>query len=188
MAVLRGFIPWIAYAVIANWGWQWGALAGLIAGVALLLADRRSGVRADAQILEISGALFFALLTVAAFARPDSGIDEYDGALAFGWLAVTAWFSLVVRRPFTEGIAKREVAEEHWGSPVFRRINVVITLVWAASFTAVCAALTTSYLLQLSDVVDTVAQVAGFVVPITFTNWYKEAAAGRARAQHIAAG
>lgn len=179
MTYLRGFIPWIAYGVVAGFtDWRWGALTALVISVALILLDRRSGVRVDAQILEISAAVFFAVLTVVAFIAPHSGVDAYDSCLAFGWLALTSWFSLALRRPFTEGIAKREVPQEHWGSPLFKRINVVITLAWAIAFTVTCVVLTVVYLLELPDTIDIIAQVAGFVIPVVFTNWYRERVAG----------
>jgi hypothetical protein len=50
-------------------------------------------------------------------------------------LGVIAWASLAIRRPFTLGIAKQSTPGELWGRPEFLRVNVIITLVWAVSFT-----------------------------------------------------
>ncbi|NMN99886.1 hypothetical protein HH308_01495 [Gordonia sp. TBRC 11910] len=182
MTYLRGFIPWIAYGVVAGFAdWRWGALSAFVLSVVLILIDRRSGMKVDAQILEISAAVFFAVLTAVAFIAPHSGVEDYDSCLAFGWLALTSWLSLALRMPFTEGIAKREVPQEYWNSPRFKRVNVVITAAWALAFTVTCAVVTVVYLLGLDDSLDIAAQVAGFVVPVMFTNWYRQRAVGAAQ-------
>src|SRR5689334_21305535 len=87
MNYLRGFIPWIAFAAVSAAGWQWGALTGLVLGIWLLIQDRKAGVAAESQILEFSTIAFFAVLSVIAFSRPDSGLEDYSGALSLGWLA-----------------------------------------------------------------------------------------------------
>lgn len=184
MNYLRGFIPWIAFAAVSAVGWQWGALTGLVLGVWLLIQDHRAGIAADSQILEFSTIAFFAVLSGVAFANPDSRLEDYSGALSLGWLAVTAWATLAVRRPFTTGIAKRQAPPEVWNSPVFRRVNVVITAAWAAAFTVTAAVLIPVYHADLGSGVSIPVQVAGFVVPALFTARYPD----RVRARFGAAG
>lgn len=174
MNYLRGFIPWIAFAAVSSAGWQWGALTGLVLGIWLLIQDRKAGIAAESQILEFSTIAFFAVLSVVAFSRPDSGLEDYSGALSLGWLAVTAWATLAVRRPFTTGIAKRQAPPEVWNSPVFLRINVVLTAVWAAAFTVTAAVLIPIYAADLGSGVSIPVQVAGFVVPALFTARYPD--------------
>ncbi|MEC4018640.1 hypothetical protein [Streptomyces sp. H27-D2] len=174
MNYLRGFIPWIAFAVVSSAGWQWGAVTALVLGGWLLVQDHRAGAAADSQILERSTVVFFAALTVLAFARPHSGLEHFDGAMALGWLALTAWATLAVGRPFTTGIARRQAPEEVWKSPVFLRINVVITAVWAAAFTLTAFALTAIDAADLGSLASIPVQVAGFVFPALFTARYPD--------------
>ncbi|MET7699342.1 hypothetical protein [Streptomyces sp. NPDC005485] len=176
MNYLRGFIPWIAFAVVSSAGWQWGALTGLALGAWLLFKDHQAGEAAGAKILEISTVVYFAALTAFAFARPDSGLQDYSGTLSFGWLAVTAWATLAVGRPFTTGIARKQAPREVWDTPLFRRINVVITAFWAASFTVTAAALAAVYAGDLGSGVSIPVQVAGFAVAASFTARYPERA------------
>ena len=179
MSYVRGFAPWIAFAFVSMLSWQWGALAGLVLGGWLLVQYRREGVAADALILEASTVLFFAVLTAYAFARPDSGLKEYGGALSMGWLAVTAWATLAVGHPFTTGIARRQAPREVWHTTVFRKINVVITSVWAVAFTLTAAALAASVAAGLDAWVPLAVQAAGFVLPVLFTARYPERAKAR---------
>lgn len=181
MTILRGFAPWIVYAVIAgisDTSWRWAAVAAVVTGLGLILDDRRRGIAPDAQLLEISAVVFFVIVAVVGFVTSNSTFHEYDSALAFGWLALTAWGSLLIGRPFTEGIAKREVPQQYWGSDKFRRINRVITGAWALAFTLTAIAVWVIYRQAVGDTYDAIAQVLGFIAPISFTNWYKSRAAG----------
>ncbi|GAB19101.1 hypothetical protein GOEFS_075_00220 [Gordonia effusa NBRC 100432] len=181
MTYLRGFIPWIAYGIVAaSVDWRWGAFTALAVSVFLTILDRRSGAKVDAQILEVSAAVFFAVLTVVAFLAEDSSIHEYDSSLSFGWLALTAWVSLVIGKPFTEGIARREVPEKYWHTERFKRINIVITAAWAIAFTVTCAAVTLIFFLDGGQTVEIVVQAAGFVLPVVFTRWYRSKVAATA--------
>lgn len=181
MNYLRGFIPWLVYAAVSTAGWQWGALAGLAVAVALLIADRAAGLSLEYRVLEYGTIVFFTALTALAFARPDSGLKMYGSALSMGWLALIAWVSIAVRRPFTMGIARRMAPPEVWHTPLFRRINVVLTAAWALSFTVTAIAQAAASVYGWPVVVSVLIQVAGFVLPVRFTAAYPE----RARANFV---
>ncbi len=183
MNYLRSFFPWIAFAVVSAAGWQWGAVVALVVAVVLLVQDVKAGRTAESLILEGSTAVFFAGLTAVAFALPHSGLQHYSGALSLGWLALTAWATLLVGRPFTTGIAKRQAPPEVWETPLFRRINVVVTSAWAAAFTVTAVALTAVYAAGLGSGVSIPVQIAGFYLPVVFTARYPERARAR-MAQH----
>src|ERR1700754_4653524 len=70
MYYVRGFIPWIASGVISSFDLRWGALAGLLTGLLLLLQDRRRGVPTDSEVLEISSIGYFAVMGLLALAAP----------------------------------------------------------------------------------------------------------------------
>ncbi|MYV91724.1 hypothetical protein [Streptomyces sp. SID1034] len=176
MNYLRGFIPWIVFAAVGSAHWQWGALAALVAGGYLFAMDRKRGLSADALLLEQSTIAFFGVLSVIAFAAPDSALRGYGGALATGWLALTAWATLAVRKPFTTGIAKRQAPREVWTNPVFLRINVVLTSVWALAFTLTATALAVIDAESLGTTASIAVQVAGFAIPAIVTAQYPERA------------
>jgi hypothetical protein len=87
---------------------------------------------------------------------------------------VTAWATLAVRRPFTLGIARRQAPREVWESPIFVRVNVVLTTVWAAAFTVTAAALAAISAAGLGAGASVPVQVAGFVLPALFTARYPD--------------
>lgn len=179
MNYLRGFIPWLVFAGVSSAGWQWGALAGLVTAVVLLLADRAAGLALEHRLLEYGTIVFFAALGILAFTQPDSGLKSYGSALSMGWLALIAWVSIAVRRPFTLGFARRMAPPEVWDTPLFRRINVVLTAAWASSFTLTAIAQAAISALGWSVVVSILIQLAGFILPVRFTAAYPERARAR---------
>ena len=171
---LLGFLPWIAYAVLANGDtWRYGAIAALVLGLGVILLGRKDGKKVDQMVIEISAVVFFALVTVLSIIDPHSPLRLYSPALVNGWLALTAWGSLAVRAPFTLGIARSVTPEELWRTPGFYRVNAIITSVWATAFTlsAVTIALVLHAHPQGSLWVIPIS-VLSFVLPAVFTARY----------------
>jgi hypothetical protein len=184
VSYLRTFLPWIVYAVLAGnsaSGQQRGTLAALAVTVLVIAYKVRAGSTYDALIIELGSAVFFAALAVLAFAGPHSSLLRYSTALSSTALAVIAWGSLAIRRPFTLGIAKQETPREFWDQPLFIRTNVIITMVWAMSFTIGALILAAVVHAGGDVIVRTVVQVLGFVIPMVFTVRYVAIVKGRAQ-------
>lgn len=181
-----GFVPWIAYAVIATSDeWRWGAIAGLVIAVVLVIVNKARRKGWDQMVIETSAVVFFALLTAYSLIQPDSEFTKYGPALVDVWLAITAWGSLAVRKPFTLPIARTMAPEEVWHLPLFYRMNAIITGVWAASFTlsAIALGAVLAAGLHVTALVVTV-KVASIVIPVIFTIRYPQVV--RARAERTA--
>ncbi|MFG1643008.1 hypothetical protein ACGFMK_22175 [Amycolatopsis sp. NPDC049252] len=183
---LKSFVPWIAFAIVATqFDWRWSGLTGLVLAAALLVLARRDGRKADTLIIEWSALAFFVLLTAVAFGFPASPLKTYTGALTDAWLALTAWGSILLRHPFTLGIARTMTPPELWDNPVFKRVNLVITLVWAASFTITgLAGIALLNFAPHATAALIALKVLGFAVPVAFTIRYPRIV--RARAQKAA--
>lgn len=182
MNYLRSFAPWIVYAVVGTQvDWRYSALVGLALAAVIVLWERRENVPPDAMVIELSAGLFFVLLSIFAFASPDSPLRDQVVTMSSAWLALTAWGSLAVRKPFTLGIGRRMVEPEIAADPLFRRTNVVITAVWATAFTAEAIAmgilLTTA---PHATAAAIVIKIAAFAVPVTFTIRYSNVVRARA--------
>ncbi len=179
------FLPWIILAVVSGFNAQAGAAAGLVAAVVLLAADLRRGRRWDGLVLEISTTIFLAGFTGLVLAAPHAAIVHYGASLSIGWLALTAWVSIAVGVPFTEGIGRRQVSEEIARTELFHRIAVVLTSVWAAAFTvsATCLGIVQHFAPHQTGLLILV-KVACFLVPAWFTRWYPEVAQKRYFEEH----
>jgi hypothetical protein len=182
---LLTFAPWIVYALISGDSPSsklWGALGGFVVSVVVLAAALGRGSRPDALIIEIGSGVFFAALAVVALFFPGSALLDYATALSSAALAVIAWVSLAIRRPFTLGIAKRSTPSTAWDRPLFRRTNVIITTVWACCFTLSALALAVVVREGGSTPARAVVQTIAFAVPMVFTIWYANAVRARAAA------
>lgn len=58
----------------------------------------------------------------------------WAGEITNGLLALYALATLAIRRPFTIAYARDTVDREHWGSPLFIRVNYILSAVWAGAF------------------------------------------------------
>jgi hypothetical protein len=84
-----------------------------------------------------------------------------------------------VRRPFTLSIARTQVPERYWREPRFIHVNMVITGIWAAAFTAsaIASALVIGFA-NAATVPMVAIQILAFVIPLVAGTRY----ANRARA------
>ncbi|MFJ6081428.1 hypothetical protein ACIQI8_08490 [Streptomyces sp. NPDC092369] len=172
MSYLRGFTPWIAAGVVSAFDWRWGAVAGFVTGVLLLLQDRSRGVALDAMVLEISTIVYFVIIGSIAFSSPDSSVQDHSDVLSFVWLALTAWGSMAIKSPFTMGIARRQTPEEYWNTPGFLAVNNHITAAWGAGFTFIAVSLAIGDATDAPAWVGITAHVVGLVAPAVFTSIY----------------
>ncbi|MEU9454472.1 hypothetical protein [Streptomyces sp. NPDC048277] len=183
MGYFRGFIPWIVAGFVSGFvDWRWGAVSGFASGLLLLLQDRRRGVDLDALILEASTIVYFVVVGTVAVARPNASLSHHTDVLSFAWLAVTAWGTLAIRRPFTLGIAKRQTPREFWDMPEFVRVNNHITAAWGAGFTFIGVSLAVANAVDAPASVGIAAHVVGLVGPAVFTKVYPARAQARLQA------
>ncbi|MEW1892181.1 MULTISPECIES: hypothetical protein [unclassified Streptomyces] len=179
------FAPWIIFIVVASPStWEYAALAGLVAAVVLNLPDMRRG---SFKILEVTGIVFFALLSVLALFLDRQDLDwveRYAQVLSSGVIAVVALGSLAFV-PFTEQYARESTPREVWGTPVFRHVNRVLTLLWGAVFAA--TALLGLLALHTSsgrDWFNWIIPIVLLVFAVRFTERYPDRVRERSRQAH----
>lgn len=132
LKLVVGFAPWLAFLVIAQ-----GSLLRLKLGlvVALVLSIGMGLAGLQRGIIFWVGLAFFLYATVAVLALGDMWTIRHMGVLANGALAIGAWITLGRGRPFTLDYARQHADPAIWNTPPFIRANVIITTVWAATFT-----------------------------------------------------
>ncbi|HEY1652732.1 MAG TPA: hypothetical protein VGG09_12680 [Acidimicrobiales bacterium] len=81
--------------------------------------------------------IFFGGFVIASFTthRHDvTGVDQYSQVIASGALAAIAFLSVVFAHPFTVDYARESTPPEVWHTPLFKHVNVVLTLIWGVIF------------------------------------------------------
>jgi hypothetical protein len=165
----------------ALFGWRAGAASALAVCLLGLALDGRS---ATTDAFRAAALVFFAALTAVALIDPTTPLHHFVPALIPATLAVAAFLSILAGRPFTVAFAQRVAPREFWDTPLFARINLVLTAVWAVSFGAMAIVIASTLALAPQATIFIVgAQIAGFVVPMRITRSYP----ARARTRYVAA-
>jgi hypothetical protein len=179
MSYLRTFAPWIIYAVVPDKYWMWAALIALVMSIVVIVRQTRADQNWDALLIEYGSGIFFAALTIWAFADPNTALHPYAPAISNAVLALIAGSSMALGKPFTLGIAKQTTPREFWEEPVFIRTNWVITSVWATSFLIGCILMA---ILAHDSTPRIIVQVLAFAIPVAFTISYAARVQARVRA------
>lgn len=173
----RGFVPWIIFWVVASpSSWEYAAGGALLAALILLIP---SGDRGSVKLLDVVSIVFFSALTVAGLLLDRdqlSWLEDYAQAISSGVLALVVLGSLAFV-PFTEQYAREQAPREVWESPLFKRVNRVLTLVWGLVFAV--SALLGAIAEQLdggSDWLNWILPIALIVGAFKFTAWYPDQA------------
>ena len=182
-----GFAPWIALAILEGPGRLTLAVAvGLSLAVAFLAVDKLLGH--TTKILAVVDVVAFAVfLVVVLTASPATllWLELWFGELANILLVLVVAGSMIARVPFTIQYAKEQTDPAYWDTPVFLRINYLITGVWGLAFlVSAIAGFYGDAVLHDSNNVWTgwIIQVAATLVAVQFTVWYPDYATARALA------
>ncbi|WP_253875642.1 hypothetical protein [Mycobacterium asiaticum] len=174
-----GIAPWALLSILSAPGRFEIAVASALAfSVLILLVGLARGIKI--HLLEVFGAVFFAALAIVGLFATDSVLrflEVWAGELTNISLALFAWFTVLIRRPFTMAYAKDTTPQEYWDSPLFKRINNVITAVWASAFTfAAAAGFFGDAVLQDAGNFWTgwILQLAAIFFAIAFTEFYPD--------------
>jgi hypothetical protein len=167
LRTLLGCAPFVACGLISVFTrWQIGTVIALALSLMLLLDNRRRGNTLGEAIIEVSAAVFCAIAMIISFVAPEAPLREFIAALSAGWQALTAWLSLVLRRPFTLGPQLRSVPRPHWPHHPLYRWHLRASVIWAAAFTATAIVLgLVESSMTDSEGVQSVIEVIGYLVP-----------------------
>jgi hypothetical protein len=137
-------LPWMVFAVIDRArvdGPFWAAIAALITSLTLIATSSRHSESGTRNTILLGSLAVFATLAVAgALHRADTGfVAHYGRALSAMGFTVIALGSLAFT-PATEHFTRPHVRPSRGSDPQFRRLNVLLTLIWAAAFAGIALA------------------------------------------------
>jgi len=131
-----GIAPWIVMAIVSGPGrFGQAAAAALALTLIVMWAGSRRGIKVHS--LEVFGAVVFAaFVALGILGSPTlvTWLELWAGEITNGLLAAYALATLAIRRPFTIAYARDTVESEHWNSPLFIRVNYILSAVWAGAF------------------------------------------------------
>ena len=132
VGILIGFAPLIFYGILAGPSVESKVIA-LGAATLVAVVTGFSDLKKGRILTWASLLLFGGLLAVSVgFAR--IGILTWSGVVINGVLAVVTFGSILAGVPFTLQYAREMVDPAHHDTPVFLRVNILMTSVWGFVF------------------------------------------------------
>ncbi len=162
-------LPWMVFAVVdrphIGGGPLWAGAGALITAITLLLTRSRSEARSR-NVIVVGAVVWFGALAIAgALHRSNTGFLAHDGrALSAAGFAIIAFGSLAFT-PAVEHFTRPHVRSSQWDDPAFHRVNVLITLIWGATFVGISLA----HFVGASVDTPEALTVFNWVVPIALT-------------------
>lgn len=119
MSQLITFLPLIIDSLVSSFSLSWAAISSLIASVFSLSKKR--------FFLEWAIFIHTLISCTILFVLHRTDLLKY-GSMFFGlFSALFALISILVKRPFTLQYARLQTPREFWESPVFYRVNYMMT-------------------------------------------------------------
>ena len=131
---LMAFLPWILYgsaSAINHWSVATGG--GLILCLVYLAVLMRRG--SSIKLMDWTTLTFFVIASVLMLGLQSTVFPIYNVVVIWSCFAVAVWSSVAIGHPFTAAYARETTPPEFWDNPIFRRLNLVMTLFWCGLLT-----------------------------------------------------
>ncbi|MDT0433631.1 MULTISPECIES: hypothetical protein [Streptomyces] len=179
--LVLSFVPLIVFSLLARVLPAGGiGIAALVAAVLALGALLVGRPIWPPKIISVLSLVLFAVLAVLGFTlghQDDSRLATWGGA-GVGVVLGLLVLALVPVLPFTEQFAREQVPRSAWDSPVFRRINRVLSTAWGVAIVALGVSRILAASLERFHAIEV---IFGLIVPVwiivqmvRFTKTYPE--------------
>jgi hypothetical protein len=140
LTLIFAFLPLVVFSLLSRFLPHGDiGVAGLAAALIALAVILTSRPVWPPKILNICSLALFALIAVLGFTlgkNDDRWLATWGGA-GVGIVLGTMILALVPVMPFTEQFARESVPQAEWSSPIFKRINRVLSTGWGVAIFAV---------------------------------------------------
>jgi len=178
--IIQTFLPWLIYFVLSGHTLEQMKIA-IVASAIVSLLFERNGLKKK-FILSWVTLLFFIFMFVAVVILNSSWVITHAWVLSNSALAFIAWFSILIKRPFTLQYAKEKVSADKWDHPIFWRINYLLTMTWGVIFLiGVLANILRLYYKNINPWVYELCTNGAVVFGIWFSVWFPSWYAGKKR-------
>lgn len=175
--LLKGFLPWIVFLVLSGHSEEKLVIAIIAACIVFFIFQLHDLFKGF--ILCWGTFLFFMFMLISVVILGNRWVAIHTGVIANSTLAIVAWFSLLIGKPFTEQYAKEKVEKNLWNSVTFIRTNRYLTLIWGTIF-LFCVLLSVLQLYfpthkqWVYEVISDTVTMGGIWITLRFPKWYRQ--------------
>lgn len=175
-SVLVGFLPWVLFFLFYGDSSISKEIATIVALVSHVLLNHKT-IR-KFFVLDIGACTFFILFAVNIFIFKYQVITDNGYLISSLVLALIAWISLIIKKPFTLQYASLNVSREIQASRLFVMINYILTFIWAILLTLMILPielqnyLSLQYRTDINMGVSLAFVILGIFITNKFPDWF----------------
>lgn len=128
LGVVVGFIPWIVFSTLYSSNSTAIIEACLSAIVISMIVSHRE--LRKGFIFPWGSLICFMALAINGYFNISEWLINHPNIPLNCTIPLIIWVSLVIGKPFTLQYAKEQVPPEKWNSPLFIKINNILTVMW----------------------------------------------------------
>lgn len=175
-STLLGFLPWILFFIFCGNSITSIEIATILALISHIWVNHRTIKKWF--ILDVGTLIFFVLFAFNVFFLKYSFITNNGYLLSNLVLALIAWISLIIGKPFTLQYANLTVPLEIKQSKLYISVNYILTFIWAFLITMMLLPniveffITLKYATEVNMAVSIILVVMGVVATDKFPDWF----------------
>ena len=189
LTLILAFLPLIAFSLLSRLlPHGYIGVAGLVAAVAALIGILTSHPIWPPKIINSCSLVLFTVTAILGFTlgkNDDRWLATWGGA-GVGLILGLIILALIPVMPFTEQFARESVPEAEWSSPIFKKINRVLSAAWGVAIFAVGVSRVAAAAINGHTTRRLPETLLGLVIPVPiivymlkFSKSYPERVAGR---------
>jgi hypothetical protein len=134
--MLVSFAPWLSIWILGGHNtYRIAAVVGLIASVVIVAWELFGSSKP--KLLDWGTLVVFIVLCILAYTTSNGWLAKWLQPVANGALFAIMAGSIVAGHPFAESYGRDSAPPETWSTPVFRRIVLGISVIWAVALLAI---------------------------------------------------
>ncbi|MEN2974866.1 MAG: NAD(P)/FAD-dependent oxidoreductase [Candidatus Caldarchaeales archaeon] len=162
--IIISFIPWIIYWTLSSMGYALGIIFSFLISLIIIIPQV---FKRDFNLMDIASISYFSIALLSTSIFNLNIFITHSGFLGYLTLSLMAITSILVKKPYTLQVSKRDYPEIYWKDKLFLTINSVITGFWATIFLS-NAIISLALESILSIVISNILIASGVVFSIIF--------------------
>ena len=129
--IFLSFTPWIVYWILCGLGITFGIVISLIISLCLITPQV---YRRSFNLMDVASIIYFSIAFIGTYVFDMKVFIEESGFIGYLALTLMALISLIIKRPFTLQVSKRDYPKIYWNSKWFLLVDNLITSIWCMIF------------------------------------------------------